>query len=41
MKKVNGLPKSMTKNSSGPVVTGILQKSQLKDKYVTNKLEKV
>ena len=41
MKKVNGFSKSMTKNSSGLVVTDIFQKCQLKDKYVTNKLEKV
>ena len=29
------------KNSSGLVVKGIFQENQLKDKYVTNKKEKV
>ena len=32
---------SMKKNSSGLVVIGIFQENQLKDKYVTNKMEKV
>ena len=31
----------MKKNSSGFVVIGIFQEHQLKDKYVTNKMEKV
>ena len=29
------------KNSSGLMVIGIFQENQLKDKYVTNKMEKV
>ena len=41
MKKVNGFSMSMKKNSSGLVVIGIFQENQLKDKYVTNKMEKV
>ena len=32
---------SMKKNPSGHVVIGIFQENQLKDKYVTNKMEKV
>ena len=32
---------SMEKKSSGLAVIGILQENQLKDKYVTNKMEKV
>ena len=32
---------SMKKGSSGFAVIGIVQKNQLKDKYVTNKMEKV
>ena len=31
---------SMKKNPSGHVVIGIFQENQLKDKYVTNKMEK-
>ena len=41
MKKVNGFSTFMTKNSSGLVVTGTFQENHLKDKYVTNNLEKV
>ena len=41
MKKVNSFSMSMKKNSSGLAVIGIFQENQLKDKYVTNKMEKV
>ena len=41
MKKVNGFSMSMKKDSSGLIVIGIFQKNQLKDKYKTNKMEKV
>ena len=32
---------SMKKISSGLIVTGTFKENQLKDKYVTNKMEKV
>ena len=41
MKKVNGFSMSTKKYSSGLVVIGIFQENQLKDKYVTNKIENV
>ena len=41
MKKVIGFLMSMKKISSGHLVIGILKENQLKDKYVTNKMEKV
>ena len=40
MKKVNGFSISVKKESPGLLVMGIFQESQLKDKYVTNKMEK-
>ena len=40
MKKVNGFSMSMEKISSGLVVR-YFERSQLKDKYVTNKMEKL
>ena len=39
--KSNWLLNVHEKNSSGLVVIGIFQENQLKDKYVTNKMEKV
>ena len=41
MEKVNGFLMSMKKDSSGLVVIGIFQETQLKDIYATNKMEKV
>ena len=41
MEKVNGFSMSMKKDSSGLVVNSIFEENQLKDKYVTNKMEKV
>ena len=41
MKKVNGFSMAIKKDSSGLVVEGIFKENQLKDKYVTNKMEKV
>ena len=41
MKKVNVFSMSMKKISSGLAIIGILKENQLKDKYVTNKMEKV
>ena len=41
MKRVNGFSMSMKINSSGLVVIGIFQENQLKDKYVTSKMENV
>ena len=41
MKRVNSFSMSMKINSSGLVVIGIFQKNQLKDKYVTSKMENV
>ena len=41
MKKVNGFSASMKKFSFGLAVSYFEKKYQMKDKYVTNKMEKV